>query len=189
MPRSSWTRRGSDGTPNSAGDHPARDQRRGVARDGGGSGGRGVQRCTAPAASEIQFYSSADLLGLPDPEFLVEPYLVEQALTVLFGASGTYKTFNALDWAARAPGLAIYVSAEGAPKHMGRRIEAWEQTNGRASGVLVRTAMINLFTGEGVPEFMAAARGAAAPGQSDGVRHPAPGAAPGLTRTALRTPG
>jgi len=43
--------------------------------------------------------TTGELLQLPPPTFLLEPFIVRNALNLIFGPSGTYKSFIILDWA------------------------------------------------------------------------------------------
>src|SRR5205823_3432627 len=85
------------------------------------------------------------LLELSEPRMLVDPFIPAGGLVVLFGPSGTYKTFVALDWAAQAPGLAVYLSGEGSPRRFGDRIKAWEDAAGRHADMLVHPYAIDLL--------------------------------------------
>lgn len=68
----------------------------------------------------------------PPVEWLVPGYLAARELTLLWGKGGTYKSFVALEWAARIGRPAVYVAAEGrsgiqarlwaAMKHHGRQL-------------------------------------------------------------------
>jgi hypothetical protein len=83
-----------------------------------------------------QLLTVEEVLKLPAPEWLVEDLLPKDALGVLFGAPGSYKSFLALDWAlCVAAGLswghhevrkgpAIYISGEGR-SGFSIRLEAW----------------------------------------------------------------
>lgn len=100
----------------------------------------------APIAPELlRLYTPAELLDFPEPAWLVEPFIVDGTLSILYGASGTFKSFIALSWAAQAPGLAIYISAEGSPKRLGERIHALEHETGRASNILTIPHAVNLI--------------------------------------------
>ena len=98
------------------------------------------------AADGLRLYTVPELLAMREPAWLVDPFIPEEALVVLFGPSGTFKSFIAIDWAAWAPGLAVYVSAEGSPRRFGERVAAWEQANGRPAGILCHPYAINLLT-------------------------------------------
>src|SRR4051794_37935461 len=92
----------------------------------------------------LRLYTTAELAALAAPIYLIEPFVVERSLTVLFGPTGTFKTFVAIDWASRAPGLAVYVSPEGSRAKLGRRGAAWEQAAGRPGRVLWHPDPVNL---------------------------------------------
>lgn len=98
-----------------------------------------------PPVEALRLYTPTELLDFPEPSFLLEPFIPERALVVLFGASNTFKTFCALDMSARVDGLAIYISAEGSPKRFGQRIAAWEQVAERPAGILCHPFAISLL--------------------------------------------
>ena len=89
----------------------------------------------------FRLYTAAELLALPPPTFLIERVLPEGGFSVLYGASGTFKTFVALDMAlcvatgrpwhghAVQQGFVIYISAEGG-RGISRRVAAWLEGNG-----------------------------------------------------------
>jgi hypothetical protein len=93
----------------------------------------------------LRLYTPAELAALPEPTWLVEPFIPEQAIVILFGPSSTYKSFVAVDWGGRAPGLVVYFSAEGSPQRFGARVTAWERTAGRPSGILCHPYAVNLL--------------------------------------------
>jgi AAA domain/DnaB-like helicase N terminal domain len=101
---------------------------------------------TALASDLFQLYTPQELLEFPESEYLVEPFLIRGKDHVLFGPTGTYKTFLAIAWAAQAPGLVVYVSAEGSAWDLGRRIVAWEKAAGRPSNIRCQPWSINLLT-------------------------------------------
>lgn len=90
----------------------------------------------AIANREIELLSIADLATLPEPSWLVEDLLPAAGFSVLFGPSGTGKSFLALDWSlCVAAGLqwygqdvnrggVVYIAAEGVAG-LYRRISAW----------------------------------------------------------------
>jgi hypothetical protein len=85
------------------------------------------QRITAtPGRPSLRVLSTAELLTLPPPTYLLEPYLVRDTLAVLFGPSGTYKSFIAIDWACRIAQHepVLYVAGEGV-SGIPRRVQAW----------------------------------------------------------------
>ena len=82
--------------------------------------------------------TTADIKALPPPTWLVDRYLVRDSLALLYGPSGTYKTFLGIDlalhvatgswWNKHAigdPGRVLYVIAEGVAG-VGARIDAWQ---------------------------------------------------------------
>jgi hypothetical protein len=95
-------------------------------------------------AEPLRLYSPAELAAMPEPEWLVEPLIPDGGFVCLFGDSGTYKTFLAIDIAAQAPGIAVYISAEGSPRRFGDRVTAWEEAAGRSSGIVVHPYSVDL---------------------------------------------
>jgi hypothetical protein len=87
-----------------------------------------------------RFLSLEDLERLPDPEWLVDGFIPEHSLGMLFGQPGVGKSFVALDvalciatgrrWQGRDVkcGAVLYVAAEGAGG-MKKRVRAWRQTH------------------------------------------------------------
>ena len=105
-----------------------------------------------PIAQALRLYTPAELVALPEPRWLVEPFIPEGGFVVLFGKPKTYKSFIAVDLAARAPGNAVYISAEGNPRQFGQRITVWEERNRQALGILTRPFKIDLL-GTGYAEL------------------------------------
>src|SRR3954452_14897621 len=93
----------------------------------------------------LKLFTPDKLLKLAEPKWLVEPFVPEAGFVVLFGQTGTYKTFLAIDIAGRADGLAVYVAAEGSPRRFGERVLAWETAAGRPSGIRVHPYAVNLL--------------------------------------------
>ncbi len=93
----------------------------------------------------LRLYTPAELLDFPEPVWLVEPFLVDGCLSILYGSSGSFKSFLALDWAGRAAGLAVYISAEGSPKRLGERIAAWEHAAQQSSRIVCLPHSLNLI--------------------------------------------
>jgi hypothetical protein len=93
------------------------------------------------ATKGFRFYDDAEILTLPDPEWLIECIVPANALVILYGPYESFKTFVALGWSfslatARSwgphdvePGPVAYVYGEG---HSGikQRVRAWKQKNG-----------------------------------------------------------
>ena len=85
-------------------------------------------------------YTLSDLANLPPIEFLVDGVLPARSLSVVFGPSGTYKSFLVLDWALSIAsgrpwaghetekGHVVYVAAEGASGVL-KRARAWMEAN------------------------------------------------------------
>jgi hypothetical protein len=109
----------------------------------GGGYGRGAEANGATDAGLIfDLLTFADLLALPDPEWLIDGLLPSDGLGVLYGPSGSFKSFLALDWAlsvatglpwhghsVKRPGWVVYIAAEG---HSGlpARVRAWWRAHG-----------------------------------------------------------
>jgi len=98
----------------------------------------------ARARRNLPFLMSGKLLAAhPEPEWLISSILPEDALCVLYGQRGSYKTFLALDWACCvASGLpwhgkpvrggdVLYIIGEGSKKAFARRYEAWCKARGQ----------------------------------------------------------
>ncbi len=85
-------------------------------------------------------YTLDDLANLPPIEFLIDGILPARSLSVVFGPSGTYKSFLVLDWALSITsgrpwaghqtekGNVVYVAAEGA-SGIRKRATAWLEAN------------------------------------------------------------
>jgi hypothetical protein len=75
----------------------------------------------------VRILTTAELADLPEPTYLLKPFLADRGLTVLFGSSGTFKSFVAIDWSLRVAGSesVIYVAAEGTAS-LQRRVAAWQ---------------------------------------------------------------
>jgi len=81
-------------------------------------------------------YTPAEILALPEPEWLIDELLIERSLFTVVGTSQAYKSFVALDWSLHIayglpwcerpvrPGKVVYVAAEGSGGQR-KRIEAW----------------------------------------------------------------
>lgn len=96
---------------------------------------------TLTSSGPLRLYSTAELLRLPPPEWLVNGVIPAGGLVGLYGPSGTGKSFVAIDLAMAvatdtpwqghtvAPGYVVYISAEGGTG-MGKRALAWLLTAG-----------------------------------------------------------
>lgn len=97
-----------------------------------------------------------DLKGRQRSRWLIDDLLQERSLTVMYGASGTGKTFLALDIAQQVAqdGSVIYVITEGLDT-FGERVEAWEQHHKRTSGKLAGIEQsLNLLTPDDVERLI-----------------------------------
>lgn len=92
----------------------------------------------------FKLHSIGDLLGLPEPEWLIDSLFTCGSLVCLYGPSGHGKSFLALDWALSLAlgttwlghptrhGVVIYVAAEGGPS-IRKRVQVWQQARGRVT--------------------------------------------------------
>jgi hypothetical protein len=98
-----------------------------------------------------------ELVEMPEPDWLIEPYVPTRGLVILFGPPSTYKSFVAIMLMGEAGG-GVYLCAEGAPHKIGKRIKAWEAAAGRPSGILVHPYGPNLLDPDAVSRAIAAVR-------------------------------
>lgn len=94
---------------------------------------------TQPGA--LRLYDTSELMNLPPMRWLVQDIIPEGSFCVLYGPSGSGKSFCAMDialcvgsglpWKGKptVPGLVLYVSAEGRAG-LGQRITAWMRDKG-----------------------------------------------------------
>lgn len=87
--------------------------------------------------------TTEQLLQLPPPSFLLEPFIVQNALNLIFGPSGTYKSFVIIDWALCiatgtpwhgqpvTQGPVLFVAGEGSGG-LPKRIYAWCHAHNQA---------------------------------------------------------
>lgn len=111
--------------------------------------------------------------ALEPPQGILGDLLFDKSTAFLFGDSGTWKTFLALDWAchiatgrewlgrAVKQGPVIYVAGEGG-HGLGQRITAWKQQHGivgqgeeRAIDLFVVPVAVNLLDRQAVPDLIA----------------------------------
>lgn len=104
---------------------------------------RAVAAMTEQQAAEFPFLSMDDLDALPDQEWLVHGVIPANAVGVIFGGSGSFKSFITLDLAERVAygmpwlgrptkqGPVIVIVAEGAPGTK-KRVKAWRQAHQKA---------------------------------------------------------
>lgn len=96
---------------------------------------------------------------LPDPEYLIEGILEKNSESWMIGASGSFKSFIALDIAGHvssgtkwqglhtAQGRVVYVVAEGS-KNIKKRVKAWESVYGqRMADVLILPEPVQVKAG------------------------------------------
>ncbi len=105
----------------------------------------------------LRLYTPGELLEMPEQKWLVEPFAPERGIVVVFGPSGTYKTFIGIDIAGQVDGRVVYLSAEGSPRRFGERVHAWEQAAGRDAGIRVHPFAVNLLE-EGAGDLAVALR-------------------------------
>lgn len=101
-----------------------------------------------------------ELSSLPPLSWLIEPELPAHALAVLFGASGTGKSFVALDYALRVAQTAnvVYIAAEGASGYAARAL-AWSQHHKLGyGGAYLWTEAVNLLDRAAVEAFIASVK-------------------------------
>lgn len=129
---------------------------------GGVSGGRGVRDDAQRPAAGLALLTPDELVALPEPDWLVEPYAPSRGLVWLFGPPSTYKSFLAI-WLMGEAGGGVYFCAEGAPHMIGKRIKAWETVAERPSRILVHPYGPNLLDPDAVTAAIAAIRQAGHP--------------------------
>ncbi|OZB42709.1 MAG: helicase [Thiomonas sp. 15-66-11] len=118
--------------------------------------------------------TAAELAALPPVRWLVRNVLPAEGLAALFGASGSGKTFLALDAAAAIaegrrwftyrvnPALVVYVGLEG-QAGLSQRVQAWEKHQGRPAPEGLRFVVsqpFDLLQSDDVAELAEACRGA-----------------------------
>lgn len=96
----------------------------------------------AKAKPRVQIVSISDLASLPPPEWLIDGIITANGLSMLWGRSGSLKSFAALDMALCVAtgmdwhgkpvkqGRVVYMAAEGA-RGLGSRALGWIKTRGR----------------------------------------------------------
>lgn len=84
----------------------------------------------------LRLYSTAELMALPPPEWLIDDILVKAGLSLLYAPPESYKSFVAIDLALCVAtgtpwhghpvrqGFVLYIAAEGGPG-IGKRVRAW----------------------------------------------------------------
>jgi RecA/RadA recombinase len=114
-------------------------------------------RAAEGTTARLQLVTDAEIEKLPDPRWLVEKLLPEQALAVLYGQPGDGKSFLALDLALAVAtgqkwlghsvhqGAVLYIAAEGSSGLKGR-IRAWKLSHAisGSAGVLFSLVPVQL---------------------------------------------
>jgi len=120
-----------------------------------------------PVKQRFQLLSDEEVENLPQPDMLVGSLLVRDTLALLYGDSGTGKSFFALDIALRVAtgrdwyghatvqGPVVYIAAEGAPG-MAKRLRAWKAHYGAtgATGVQFIGCAVQLLDDGEVQELI-----------------------------------
>lgn len=118
-----------------------------------------------PDAGRYSFYSMDELAkGLRPPDWLVKPLLEKETLGVLFGATGTRKSFVMIDlfcsiasgtpWHGRytARGICIYFCGEG-QAGVSKRVTAWQREHEATGPVYISKAPANIGSDEGIKQI------------------------------------
>lgn len=81
----------------------------------------------APRTNKMVLYTRDDLKNLPPVEWLIEGEIPQRGITIIYGASGEYKTYLALDFTCQLSQQhsVVYLAAEG-QSGLDSRITAWE---------------------------------------------------------------
>ncbi|WP_319584904.1 AAA family ATPase [uncultured Pseudodesulfovibrio sp.] len=131
-----------------------------------------AERSMLQDSSRFRLVPLGELLTAPKPtEWLIRDYLEAQSLACLFGASGSMKTFVALDMAlccaaglpwhgvnAPLPGPVVYVAGEGS-RGLSKRIQAWLVGHGQVANTIpffVASAGVEIRDPESLNEAMSA---------------------------------
>lgn len=118
----------------------------------------------------LRLIPAAEMMARPDPKFLIEGLVEDESFAVLYGDSGTGKTFLVLDWCfsiaaglswlgrAVEAGPTVYVGAEGAgglPKRL-RSLVGHHQAGGAPPDFYLVDQPVNLLDLSSVGEAVAA---------------------------------
>lgn len=109
-----------------------------------------------PPATEYETIKAEDLRHLPPAELLPGTHLVAEGFNVVFGPSGSYKSFYMLDAALSLSQKAavVYVAAEGISGYQSR-VEAWcEYRKLKADNLYFIREEINLMEGAAVTKLV-----------------------------------
>lgn len=121
-----------------------------------------------PEQERYRIFTVDELNEWPPVRWLIDGYIAVGELSVLYGAGGTYKSFLALEWAARianAGSPVVYIVAEGA-SGMRVRVHAWLKHHGVAdlSSLYLMPANLSIHTQDQVSVWVEAMRS-----QLDGI--------------------
>ena len=122
-----------------------------------------MSQTSTTANSRFRILRDAELEALPDPEFLLAPFLLQRSLTVVYGPPAAGKSFLLLDWAsciasgrswlghAVSPGPAVYIAGEGIGG-IRKRVQAWkhERRHTGPIGLFIVTSAVQLHMPEHV---------------------------------------
>lgn len=114
-------------------------------------------------ARPINIIHASELASLPATEWLIENELAARSVAMLYGASGTGKSFKTVDWAMRLgqTHTVLYVAAEGANGY-NKRVMAWCEHHRASIGkTYFITHAINLMDRGYVDSIIGAAGGLA----------------------------
>lgn len=126
----------------------------------------------APAPSPLEVEANgqrwalmhiSELIKLPRARYLLEPFIVERGLTVLYGASGTYKSFAALDYALQISqhSPTVYVVYEGVLGYY-QRAAAWCAHHNRdieKTNLYILTGMLAVMDTQELHKFIEEVKG------------------------------
>lgn len=96
-----------------------------------------------------QIFSREEIKKLPPPEWLLEGQILKRGITVLYGASGEYKTYLALDQACHLAEKhrVVYMAAEG-QWSMNPRVSAWETHHQRNVNMTFCLGAVDILAAE-----------------------------------------
>jgi putative DNA primase/helicase len=106
-----------------------------------------------PPKGKFALHTIGELMAMPSPDWLIEGMVEAGALAILYGPSGSGKSFAALDWALSVAtgsdwqgrkvkkGPVVYVAAEGRTGIV-RRVAAWRKHNGLEKDPIIDARVI-----------------------------------------------
>src|SRR5437879_985066 len=119
-----------------------------------------IERSGVPTeSSRLRFWTEAELAALPPPVWLLEQFIPENSLAVLYGPPAVGKSFLALEWAMRVAtcepwlgratrsGPAVFTAAEGG-SGLAQRLAAYRKARAvtRPSKALFVREAVNLLS-------------------------------------------